>query len=228
MIIDHINLSRFDLNLLVALDALLTERSVTRAALRVGLRQSAMSHNLARLRKLLGDELLIRGPAGMQPTPRALALIEPVRTSLAQITTLLSHDESFDPGTAERLFRIGLPDSAEVLFGPTLLTHLCAAAPGLRLRFYPTDGVFEALDADRLDLGIIFGRSRKADPITSGARWAATAISACSTPSGSASRRRSLSRTICGCPMCSPIRARASRGWWTKRWPPEGCGEGSC
>ncbi|MFI5017734.1 MAG: LysR family transcriptional regulator [Dongiales bacterium] len=157
MIIDHINLSRFDLNLLVALDALLTERSVTRAAVRVGLRQSAMSHNLARLRKLLGDELLVRGPAGMQPTPRALALIEPVRTSLAQITTLLSHDESFDPGTAERLFRIGLPDSAEVLFGPTLLTHLCAAAPGLRLRFYPTDGVFEALDADRLDLGIIFG-----------------------------------------------------------------------
>ena len=61
------------------------------------------------------------------------------------------------PAQPSGLFRIGLPDSAEVLFGPTLLTHLCAAAPGLRLRFYPTDGVFEALDADRLDLGIIFG-----------------------------------------------------------------------
>ena len=67
MVIDHINLSRVDLNLLVALDALLMERSVTRAAARVGLRQSAMSHNLARLRALLGDELLVRGPDGMRP-----------------------------------------------------------------------------------------------------------------------------------------------------------------
>src|ERR1700741_1593940 len=71
MTIDHINLARIDLNLLVALDALLTERSVTRAAARVGLRQSAMSHNLARLRALLGDELLTRGPDGMRATPRA-------------------------------------------------------------------------------------------------------------------------------------------------------------
>src|SRR5262245_23009205 len=76
MLIDHINLTRIDLNLLVALDALLTDRSVTRAAARVGLRQSAMSHNLARLRALLGDELLTRGPEGMRPTPRALALVD--------------------------------------------------------------------------------------------------------------------------------------------------------
>ena len=88
MNIDHINLSRIDLNLLVALDALLTERSVTRAATRVGLGQSAMSHNLARLRALFGDELLTRGPEGMRPTPRALALIDPVRIALAQITAL--------------------------------------------------------------------------------------------------------------------------------------------
>jgi hypothetical protein len=74
MAIDHVNLGRFDLNLLVALDALLAERSVTRAAARVGLGQSAMSHNLARLRALFGDELLTRGPEGMRPTPRALAL----------------------------------------------------------------------------------------------------------------------------------------------------------
>ena len=88
MNIDHVNLSRIDLNLLVALDALLTERSVTRAATRVGLGQSAMSHNLARLRALFGDELLTRGPEGMRPTPRALALIDPVRIALAQITAL--------------------------------------------------------------------------------------------------------------------------------------------
>ena len=69
MTIDHINLGRFDLNLLVALDALLTERSVTRAAARVGLGQSAMSHNLARLRTLFGDELLTRGRRACAPRP---------------------------------------------------------------------------------------------------------------------------------------------------------------
>src|ERR1700742_3076597 len=105
MIIDHINLARIDLNLLVALDALLTDRSVTRAAARVGLRQSAMSHNLARLRALLRDELLTRGPEGMRPTPRALALVDPVRITLAQITSVVSPNQTFDARTAERTFR---------------------------------------------------------------------------------------------------------------------------
>ena len=94
MAIDAVNLSRVDLNLLVHLDALLTERSVTRAAARVGLGQSAMSHNLARLRDLFGDELLTRGPEGLRPTPRALALVEPVRAALAQIQALVSRDEA--------------------------------------------------------------------------------------------------------------------------------------
>jgi hypothetical protein len=78
-------LSRIDLNLLVALDALLTERSVTKAAARVGLGQSATSHNLARLRSLFGDELLTLSPEGMRPIPRALALVDPVRIALADI-----------------------------------------------------------------------------------------------------------------------------------------------
>ena len=130
MPIDHINLARTDLNLLVALDALLAERSVTRAAARIGIGQSAMSHNLARLRELFGDELLTRGPVGMQPTPRALALADPVRIALAQIETLVSPEQAFDPATAERVFRIGLPDSVEVLVGPALLAYVCEHAPG--------------------------------------------------------------------------------------------------
>ena len=159
MAIDHVNLSRIDLNLLVARDALLTERSVTRAAARVGLGQSAMSHNLARLRALFGDELLTRGPEGMRPTPRALALADPVRIALSQIEALVSRDEAFDPRTAERLFRIGLPDSTEVPLGPALLAHLCEAAPGVRLRLYSTDRLrlLDELDADRLDLGVGIG-----------------------------------------------------------------------
>jgi LysR family transcriptional regulator, mexEF-oprN operon transcriptional activator len=114
MAIDHINLGRLDLNLLVALDALLAERSVTRAAARVGLGQSAMSYNLARLRHLFADELLTRSPDGMRPTPRALALIEPVRLALAQIQSLVLPEKPFDAATAERVFRIGLSDALEV------------------------------------------------------------------------------------------------------------------
>jgi hypothetical protein len=112
-----------DLNLLVALDALLTERSVTLAAARVGLRQSAMSHNLARLCALFGDELLIRGRTACAPT-RAPSLIDPVRITLAQISALVSRDEAFDARTAERSFRIGLTDSAEVLLGSALFPPL--------------------------------------------------------------------------------------------------------
>ena len=156
MPIDHANLGRFDLNLLVALDALLTERNVTRAAARVGLGQSAMSHNLARLRTVFGDELLTRGPEGMRATPRALALVDPVRIALAQIEAMVARDDSFDPRTAERLFRIGLPESVEVLIGPALLAHLCEQAPGIRLRLYSTDRlqIFDELDADHLDLAV--------------------------------------------------------------------------
>lgn len=159
MAIDHANLARLDLNLLVALDALLTERGVTRAAARIGLGQSAMSHNLARLRSLFGDELLTRGPDGMRPTPRALALVEPVRAALSQIQALLVRDGAFDPRTAERSFRIGLPDSVEVLLIPALLSYLSEAAPGIHLRLHNIDSarLLDDLDADRLDLAVGLG-----------------------------------------------------------------------
>ena len=159
MTIDRAHLAQVDLNLLVALNALLTERNVTRAAARVGRTQSAMSHNLARLRDLFGDELLTRGPDGMRLTPRALALIEPLRGALSQIEAMLARDEPFNLATSERIFRIGMPDSIEVLHGPALLARLSAAAPHLRLRLYSIDSlqILEDLDADRLDLAIGVG-----------------------------------------------------------------------
>ncbi len=159
MAIDHINLGGIDLNLLVALDALLAERSVTRAAARVGLGQSAMSHALARLRVLFADELLTRGPDGMRATPRALALADPVRTALSQVQALVAPEAAFDPATAERVFRIALPDSVEVLLGPALLAHLRASAPHVRLRLHPSDPLtlLDELDADRIDLAVGFG-----------------------------------------------------------------------
>ena len=156
MSIDHINLCRLDLNLLVALDALLVERNVTRAAARIGLGQSAMSYNLARLRQLFADELLTRAPDGMRPTPRALALIEPVHLALAQIQALMLPEKPFDPATAQRVFRIGLSDAMEVNLMPSLMAHLRAVAPGVRLQLRPADRfqILDELDADRLDLGI--------------------------------------------------------------------------
>jgi DNA-binding transcriptional LysR family regulator len=154
--IDAVNLGRVDLNLLVHLDALLKERSVTRAAARVGIGQSAMSHNLARLRELFGDELLTRGSDGMRLTPRAVTLLEPVRTMLAQVEALVSRDHAFDPATAERTFRFGLPDSMEILIMPALLARMREVAPGIHLRLYNFDAsrLLDDLDADEMDLAI--------------------------------------------------------------------------
>src|SRR5712664_500228 len=161
--IDTVNLGRIDLNLLVHLDALLTERSVTRAAARVGIGQSAMSHNLARLRELFGDELLTRGSDGMRLTPRAVTLLEPVRTMLAQVEALVSRDQAFDPATAIRTFRFGLPDSMEILIMPALLARMREVAPGIHLRLYNFDAsrLFEDLDADDADPAIGHGTSHQ-------------------------------------------------------------------
>src|SRR6516225_1962449 len=154
--IDAVNFARIDLNLLVYLDALLRERSVTRAATRIGIGQSAMSHNLARLRELFGDELLTRGPDGMRLTPRAMALLEPLKTLLAQVEALVSRDQTFDPATAVRTFRFGLPDSMEILIMPRLLARMREVAPGIHLRLYNIDSsrLLDELDADELDLAI--------------------------------------------------------------------------
>lgn len=157
--IDTVNLGRIDLNLLVHLDALLAARSVTRAAARVGIGQSAMSHNLARLRELFDDELLTRGPDGMRLTPRAVTLLEPVRAMLAQVEALVSREQAFDPATAVRTFRFGLPDSMEILIMPALLARMREVAPGVHLRLYNFDAsrLFDELDADELDLAIGYG-----------------------------------------------------------------------
>ena len=159
MAIDHINLSSIDLNLLVGFDALLAERSVTKAAARVGLGQSAMSHNLARLRQLFDDELFVRSPEGMRPTPRALALADRVRVALSDIEALVTRADEFDPANTERTFRIALPDSVEMLIGAKLLAIGCEEAPGIRFRFYSTDErqLLDEIDADNIDLGIGIG-----------------------------------------------------------------------
>lgn len=158
MAIDHIDLARLDLNLLVALDALLQERSVTRAAARIGIGQSAMSASLARLRRLFDDELLTRSPEGMRPTPRAIALTEPLRAVLRSVQALVHQEDHVDPATLERTFTVSLPDSLEILLGPRLIAYLRAHAPGIRLLLRSVEAVriLDELDADRVDLALGF------------------------------------------------------------------------
>ena len=103
------NIHNMDLNLIRVFDALLEEQNTTRAGERLGLSQSAVSHALGKLRRALGDELFIRGPQGMHPTPRAMELAEPLRAALAQITTALSQPR-FDPATSRASFVIAGSD----------------------------------------------------------------------------------------------------------------------
>ncbi len=156
MTIDHGNLTSIDLNLLVALDALLTEQGVTRAANRLGLKQSAMSSNLGRIRRLLDDEILTRSGDGMHLTPRAMALVGPVRTALRQIQCIVNRGEAFDPNVAERTFGIALPGSMEALLGPRLLSLVASEAPNVRIVLQSLDygQVLPNIDADRIDIAV--------------------------------------------------------------------------
>jgi LysR family nod box-dependent transcriptional activator len=131
------NLGSLDLNLLVALDALLSERSVTRAAQRVGLSQPGMSNALARLRRHFDDPLLVRQGAGLVPTSRAEALRGPVHEALELIRGALDAPSQFDPATDRRSFRLSCSDySVLMLIGP-LVRALAAEAPGLLVEVIP-------------------------------------------------------------------------------------------
>jgi DNA-binding transcriptional LysR family regulator len=131
---NEVHLGSFDLNLLLALDALLTERSVTRASARIGITQSAASHALARLRKLTGDELLVRGRDGMVPTVRAEAMGAPLRRALEDIRGTLSPPRAFEPKTARVRVFIGTSDYAELVLLPGIMARLGREAPGVELR----------------------------------------------------------------------------------------------
>jgi DNA-binding transcriptional LysR family regulator len=127
-----VNIASVNLNLLVALDALLAERHVTRAARRIGITQSAMSNALARLRVLFDDPLFLRSPRGIVPTPRALALGPLVRDGLSRLETALG-EPAFDPETEERTFVIAASDFVQLVVLPRLLARVGRLAPRVRL-----------------------------------------------------------------------------------------------
>jgi DNA-binding transcriptional LysR family regulator len=150
-----LHLEALDLNLLVALRALLAERHVTRAAARVGLSQPAMSHALARLRELLGDPLLVRTPRGMKPTARAEAMTAPLERALLDLGRALQAPTPFEPARSTRRFRIATTDYIELVLLPRLLARVWGEAPGVDVRVSNLGGEpNDELAEDRVDLAI--------------------------------------------------------------------------
>lgn len=149
-------LARFDLNLLVVFDAVMRERNVTRAADRLSLSQPALSHALNRLRSLMDDQLFLRTPAGMEPTPRAEQFAGPVRRALDELSLALEPDR-FDPATAERSFRLAVNNYAAVVLAAPIALACAHAAPKVQLSLAPAGAlnIPEALDRGELDLAIV-------------------------------------------------------------------------
>lgn len=159
------DLRQFDLNLLLALDALLRESSVSGAARRVGLSQPAMSHALSRLRAALDDPLLVRVGRSMQRTPRAESLMEPLAGLLSGVERLLDVP-SFDPATSTRTFTIATNDYGQFELLPYLVQRLACEAPRVNVRVAPLAQrtAREALDGSDVDLVVGVQSPRNLDP----------------------------------------------------------------
>jgi DNA-binding transcriptional LysR family regulator len=150
------NLRQFDLNLLVALDALLSERNVTRAAERLNLSQPAMSGMLSRLRHAFGDELLVRVGRHLEMTEFASGIAGRVRECVRELEELLDSKRDFDPATEEHSFRIGASDYTVLLLFSPLMRQLTELAPNVAVHFVRLDlSVGERIMAGELDFGVL-------------------------------------------------------------------------
>jgi DNA-binding transcriptional LysR family regulator len=150
-------LRNFDLNLLVAFDLLMQEQNVSRAAERMFVGQSAMSHILQRLRQQLDDPLLVKTSTGMKPTDRALALIDPVRIVLRDVERLLHAPEDFDPDKSQRRFVIAATDYMEVLVLPALVELITRQAPNVVIHFKRTELPFPESELEHNELDVVLG-----------------------------------------------------------------------
>lgn len=149
------SLNRIDLNLLRVFDAVMSERSVLRASQRVCLSQSAVSHALARLREMLGDELFIRTTSGMQPTIRALEMAPLIRDAWKSLEAAIGSPE-FDPSRARMRFTIAVGDLETTVMVPTLLRLLRQEAPFVDLVVRPanSDALAEQIDLGQVDAAV--------------------------------------------------------------------------
>jgi DNA-binding transcriptional LysR family regulator len=164
------NWGAFDLNLLIVFDAVMQERSVTRAGSRIGLSQPAMSHALNRLRHMLKDDLFVRTPQGMVPTSRAEMLAQPLRNALSEMQHALE-PAAFNPSASDRRFAVAVNNYAAAVLAPPLVAAVSAAAPSVYLNLLPS-GTLDIVDRlDRGDLDLALGSL--ASP---GERFAASAL----------------------------------------------------
>jgi DNA-binding transcriptional LysR family regulator len=128
-----VDLRNFDLNLLLVFNQLLLDKSVSAAADRLGITQPAVSNSLKRLRTALKDDLFLRTSKGMEPTPYAQHLAEPVLYALNALQSVLTRRDSFDPLTSTRTFHLAMTDIGEIYFMPPLMERLSQLAPGIRM-----------------------------------------------------------------------------------------------
>lgn len=164
---NEIDLRRFDLNLLIVFEVLMTERSVSRAAERLGRTQSAVSHSLSRLRSQLGDPLLIKGGVRMQPTAVALDLIEQTRPMLRGIQRVLSPRHVFDPASSRRVFRVAAPDFMLTVFAH-LLSRLRSEAPGVSAEWTaPREPTLLDVAEGQIDVAIVPAELRLPEGVAS-------------------------------------------------------------
>lgn len=156
IIICKMNLRSLDLNLLTVFDAILTERSLTRASARLGMSQPAVSNALARLRLALNDPLFLRTAQGMVPTPRAKLLAEPVRQALDLIQNSLRQDSAFDYASSHRVFVVAVEDYGEAVIMPRFMDWLTRTAPGVRIKIRPepSEALREELRQGAVDMAM--------------------------------------------------------------------------
>jgi DNA-binding transcriptional LysR family regulator len=151
------NLRRIDLNLLVTLEALLTERNVTRAAQRVHLSQPSVSVQLRKLRQIFADPLLVASSRGMLPTTRAVELLQPLRVALDEMRHVLEPREAFNPARSKMTWQIAAADYAEYAVLMPMLAHLRKVAPGIRIAVREASHatMIKQLESGRLDAGLL-------------------------------------------------------------------------
>jgi DNA-binding transcriptional LysR family regulator len=149
-------LRQIDLNLLVIFNQLLLDRRVSTSADKLGLSQPAVSNALKRLRTLLKDELFVRTAKGMEPTPYAMHLVEPIAYALGTLQNALNQRDSFDPATSQRTFTLGLTDIGEIYFMPTLMETMSRVAPHIKISTlrHHTGHLGEDMAAGTVDIAV--------------------------------------------------------------------------
>jgi DNA-binding transcriptional LysR family regulator len=157
--IDMKNLASIDLNLLTAFDALMREQHVSRAAARIGLAQPSMSNALSRLRLLFDDELFVRKPSGMRPTPRAEEIGHHVVAALEAVGRAVNADRAFDPASTRFTVRLAASDYVEYVLLPVMIPRLRELSPGCSLHVTPFDRDQIARQLDNGDIDLAIGRT---------------------------------------------------------------------